>query len=214
MDTALELGARAEVYRLLSRAFQAPHDSFLGPDFLDPLKRALGLLSLPTGADEVEAMRRHLLALPSTLDLAVEYTRLFRGPVQAEVYPYESMHVDGEIMGQSTLDVVRRYQEAGIGVSMEFADLPDHISAELEFMGYLCLQELGTLQAGKLDEVLRFRHTQGSFLEDHLGRWVPQFAQLVLRCATTPFYLGLARVTLEFINRETGTRLPQLAGNA
>jgi len=63
--------------------------------------------------------------------LAVEHTRLFVGPVKALVYPYASMHLEGEIMGQSTQDAASRYRAFGLDVSGSFADLPDHICAEI-----------------------------------------------------------------------------------
>lgn len=204
MGTALELGARAEVYRLLSRAFHTPHDSFLGPDFLDPLKSALGLPSLSTCADEVESMRRYLLSLPSTLDLAVEYTRLFRGPVRAQAYPYESMYTEGGVMGKAALEVLKQYGKAGVSLSEDFKDLPDHIAAELEFMHYLCSQELEARLGHDEPGAGHLAHLGCAFVKDHLAQWVPPFADRVAEHATTPFYLALARLTKAFICWEAG----------
>lgn len=202
------LGAKGEVYRLLSRVYHTPENSFLKGDFLDLFRKAFDILSLEVCAREVEKVQLYLHTLQESADLAVEYTRLFRGPVKAEAYPYESIYIDGEIMGNSALDVVRRYQEAEVAVSPDFTDLPDHISAELEFMYYLCVREVDALQRGEPDEAARFRLLGYSFLSDHLGRWAPKFAELVLQGATTPFYLGIATITREFINRETSLSRP------
>lgn len=203
MDESLEkLAARAEVYRLLSQAYYTPDDSLVDKDFGHPSKEMLRALSLEACARDLENIELSFASGQSTSDLAVEYTRLFRGPVKAAVYPYESMYIDGEVMGKSTLDVVRRYGEAGVGVSEEFKDLPDHISTELEFMRYLCLHELAALQKKDDTEAARFRLMGQSFLTNHPGRWIPQFSSLLLQHATLPFYLGIARITREFISRE------------
>lgn len=203
MDESLEeLAARAEVYGLLSQAYHTPEVGFLRGDFLGSLVLALDTLAPNSLAEEVKSLENYLQALQDSVEITVEYTRLFRGPVKAAVYPYESMYTEDEIMGMSTLDVVRRYGEAGIGVSEEFKDLPDHISAELEFMRYLCLHELAALQKGDDTEATRFRFMGQSFAKDHLGRWLPRFTSRLLQCTTLPFYLCLARITQEFVSRE------------
>ena len=203
MDESLEkLAARAEVYRLLSQAYHTPEVSFLKGDFLGSLVRALDTLALDSCAGEVKNVESYLQALQESVELAVEYTRLFRGPVKAEVYPYESMYIGGEVIGNSTLDVVRRYEEAGVAVADGFKDLPDHISAELEFMHYLCGRALDALERGANDEATRFRCMGQTFLKDHLNKWVPQFTDLIMQYATTPYYLTIAEITQEFIIRE------------
>jgi len=142
MESAEKLVARSLIYKLLSSAYYPPEESFLNGDFPGQLRSALDTLEPGLFASEVEKIESYLRDLGEPLELAVEYTRLFRGPVKAEAYPYESMYIDGEIMGASTLDVLRRYEEAGIAVSDDFRDLPDHIAAELEFMHYLSAREL------------------------------------------------------------------------
>ena len=203
MDESLaKLAARAEVYRLLSQAYYTPQANFFKGDFLGLFKKAFDTLSLDPCIPEVTNMEFYLQAPQEPVELGVEYTRLFRGPVQAEAYPYESMYIEGEVMGKSTLDVVRRYGDAGVGVSEEFKDLPDHISAELEFMHYLCAKEFEARQREDRDEVSRFHIMGSSFLRDHLARWVPQLSEHILQHATTPYYLSLARMTREFVSRE------------
>lgn len=214
MDKSLEkLKARAEVYRLLSRAYSAPEEGFLKSDFLDAAKRAFETLVPPVFAKEWQRLVSYLETQYEPIELAVEYTRLFRGPVKAQAYPYESMHVDGEAMGKSSLDAARRYGEAGVSVAEDFKDLPDHISAELEFMHYLCGRELDALQRGADDDAACFRHTGQAFLKDHLSRWVPQLTGLVMQHATTPYYLTIAEITREFIRRETASGLPGQASD-
>ncbi|MDP3062671.1 MAG: molecular chaperone TorD family protein [Chloroflexota bacterium] len=146
---------------------------------------------------ELEAMELALAGLPSGTGLAVEYTRVFVGPERAEAYPYESMYRDGEIMGQTTRQVAACYERAGLAVSAAFKDLPDHITAELEFMACLCVQELNARQQGDGKKSARFRREREAFLEEHLAMWVPMFAERVTTRCTSPFYRGLARLLRE-----------------
>lgn len=204
MDESLaKLRARSEVYRLLALAYHRPDDSLLEGDFRDRLGGALAVLGPGSYGAELKNLERYSQTLAETLELAVEYTRLFRGPVRAEVYPYEAMYAGGEIMGRSAMDVMTRYAKAGVVLSGDFNDLPDHISVELEFMHYLCAQESDALSRGEADKAPRFRLMAQRFFQDHLAHWVPEFCDRVIRYATTPFYLSLARITREFIGRES-----------
>lgn len=203
MSESLEkLAARAEVYRLLSQAYYSPEKDFLKGPCLDAARGASQLSGSPVLVREWQQLVNYLETVYEPVEVAVEYTRLFRGPVKAEVYPYESMHVDGEAMGKSALDVAKRYGEAGVSVAEEFKDLPDHISAELEFMHYLCGRELDALQKGANEEAARFQQVSETFLKDHLGQWVPRFTSLVMQHAATPYYLAIAEITQAFIRQE------------
>lgn len=202
MTPSLEsLAAQCEVYGLLSRAYYGPADGFLPDGFAARLAAALTALGLPPAPEDQTALEA-AAGTADSLELAVEYTRLFRGPVKAQAYPYESMYTDGEVLGRSALDVMRAYEQAGVGVSAEFKDLPDHIAAELEFMHYLCAREFEAGQEHDPEAAARFGDLGGSFLRDHLARWVPAFADCISQHATSHFYLALARVTKEFIRRE------------
>lgn len=203
MESIEKLMARSQAYKLLSHAYYPPEESLLGGDFPGRLRNALSVLEPDLFAGELEKIENYLRSLREPLELAVEYTRLFRGPVKAEAYPYESIYLDGEVMGASALDVLRHYEEAGVGVSDDFKDLPDHVSAELEFMHYLTARELEARQREDQGEAIRFQLLAHSFLKDHLARWVSDFADSVVRNATTPFYLGLARITKDFVYEET-----------
>lgn len=202
MQSAEKLAARSEVYKFLSRAYDSPEVASSTESYAGAVRSAFGALELSHLDRELEKMAAYLQASPERLELSLEYTRLFRGPVKAEVYPYESMHINGEIMGESALDVVRHYQEAGVEVSGEFKDLPDHVCAEMEFARYLCASESEALKGGNTDKAAEIRAMRQSFLNEHLVRWLPQFADRVLKHATTPFYRSLAKITREFIDRE------------
>lgn len=202
MPLSLEsLAARCEVYGLLSRAYYGPADGFLPEGFAARLPAALTALGLPPAPEDLTALEA-AAGTSGPLEMAVEYTRLFRGPVKAQAYPYESIYTEGQVVGESTQDVLRRYSEAGVSLAGDFKDLPDHIAAELEFMHYLCAREFEAGQAQDWEEAARFHRIGRSFVKDHLAGWVPAFADCISQHATSHFYLALARVTKEFIRRE------------
>jgi TorA maturation chaperone TorD len=60
---------------------------------------------------------------------------------------------------------------------------PDHIAVELEFLGFLCCREALEAADGASGSSLEMRAAQTTFLSNHLGKWAPAFALLVLRKA-------------------------------
>ncbi len=70
-------------------------------------------------------------------------------------------------------------------------------------MHYLTARELEARQSEDQGEAAHFQLLAQAFLKDHLARWVPDFADSILRHATTPFYSGLARITQDFIAHES-----------
>ena len=199
------LGARGEIYQFLSLVYGPPEQILLAKDFLKQAKQAFDAIENNFLSRELKELETLFENSNNPLNLAIEYTRLFRGPVKADVYPYESMYVDGEIMGKSTMDVLQRYTEAGVQVSGEFKDLPDHVCVEMEFMGFLCARELAAWQQDNQDEAKRLQLIGDSFVIDHLSKWVSRFSDLILEYATTLYYLNLARISRGFITREAST---------
>lgn len=135
-----------------------------------------------------------------------EYNRLFVGPERLPCPPYESVYRKdrsemqiGTVLGPSTLDVKQRYREAGLEISKNFKDLPDHVGAELEFMHYLCSKQL---EVENVDESEKFMKMEKEFVELHLIPWVFSFADNVTRNTTSPFYSKAAFVLKEFMNDE------------
>lgn len=135
--------------------------------------------------------------------LKVDFSKLFIGPYTLFAAPYGSIYLeDGRhIMGKSTLDVRRRYIEAGLDVSRDFKDPPDHITAELEFMHYLIFKEIEALSKSEKESAADFIQKQQSFLEDHLMKWVPTFAGNIIEHAATRFYQNLAKATEMFLEK-------------
>ncbi|MCZ7362058.1 MAG: molecular chaperone TorD family protein [Candidatus Methanoperedens sp.] len=121
--------------------------------------------------------------------LAVEYTRLFiNATPKVPCPPYESMYRENVIMGDSTMDVMDSFSRAGLKVTENFRDLPDHVAVELEFLYYL-------RNYGYTEEHV-------SFMKEHFSKWVPKFCEEVEKNDRIGFYRQAAKVLREFITKE------------
>lgn len=144
--------------------------------------------------EAVDARAGDLLAALPGAQADVERTagahaRLFLGPFEVLAPPWESLHLDPErrLMGPTSQAVAEAYVEAGLDPGPGPREVPDHVALELEFMYYLSFQEATTAEEHWAE--LRTR-----FWKDHLGRWLPQFAEQVTAAAVHPFYDALGEV--------------------
>jgi TorA maturation chaperone TorD/Fe-S-cluster-containing hydrogenase component 2 len=132
--------------------------------------------------------------------LEAEYARLFVGPGRPVAHPYESVHREGQVMGDCTLAVRQRY--AAEGLAPPGRSLPDHVALELEFMAHLTHREAEARERGDEEEALVCLRQQEAFLGEHLGRWLPRFCQRVLAGEAHPFYANLAQRTREHVAQD------------
>lgn len=193
--------ARMEIYKGLSTCYTIPEAS-LGAQ-LEKLERHLVFLGSDAFAPAV-LLRSELQRTQNLEKLKVEFARLFIGPYRLAAPPYGSIYLEGKrkIMGDSTIDVRKRYLDNGLDISEDFKDAPDHISAELEFMHFLVTQEINAILSEHLDESAESLHQQKSFLADHLGSWIADFCRNIEVSTDCEFYLNLARATRVFIAEE------------
>ena len=130
-------------------------------------------------------------------DVAVEYQRLFG----MNVYPYESIFVDPELMlnTRATERVARLYHDCGFDRLEARAGAPDHLGLELRLMRELITAELHAQARGDEGGERWARAQQAYCLHDHLARWAPICAQAVMRVTTQPLYTLLATLTTELV---------------
>lgn len=194
-------GGRARVYRALALSYAKPIDGelwgLLRPWALLPGGFPWEALP-PVMRQGLEKMAAWLEKPPpdseALLPLEAEFTRLFRGlsRLHSPPPPYESVYLDGGLLyGPSTAQVSRDYRRFGLQGRDD--EPPDHISPELDFMGFLCEGEARARRdGGGAGDWLK---EQGSFLREHLARWAPSFCENILREDPAGFYGGLAQVT-------------------
>lgn len=136
-----------------------------------------------------------------TEGLLLDYTRLFLGPCHTLAPPYGSVWLeDGKtLMGDSTMEVLDLYGEAGFEVDEAFADLPDHVAVELEFLYLLLFRENEARMSGDDERLGIIIDLERRFLAQHLGRWMGKFAAAAKESAGCEFYRQLAEVTELFV---------------
>lgn len=196
--------ARRDIYRLLALGFLPPRQGFSealqNGSALDRLRDAARLLSLsPLRAAlrrfEVE-VRRWISDPAREHTLALEYTRLFVGPGPLAAPPYASVYSDphGRVMGEAALEALRHYHNAGLLLSPEAGELPDHVALEIEFLATLCEEEASSW--GRDDRAaLGFLGKEVEFLHQHFLRWIPRFSARLAASARCELYAILADLT-------------------
>ena len=76
------------------------------------------------------------------------------------------------------------------------------MSLELEFVYVLVLKEIDAVENSNAAIAGRCRSKQASFLNNHLGSWVSQFADAVQTHAQTGFYRALAHATRSLVMQD------------
>lgn len=108
-------------------------------------------------------------------------------PVYESFYNYP-MEEGPRRWGKATGDVQKFYESAGLAVWEDKQMAPDHISTELLFMSYLA----------ENDHVIEL----GSFLREHVMKWVPAFCEEVEARAKTEFYRKIAILLEELVSSD------------
>lgn len=190
-----------DCFRLLSACFYPPKKQlYLQEGLFQNLTTALKLVC-PDASVFSKKMEEAFLYYPSE-DLMVEYAGLFVGPYELKAPPYGSVYLDQQrrVMGDSTMEVIKIYKEAGLSIDEDFKELPDHVAVELEFMYYLIYQEVEALEKSQLDKASALRETQELFLNRFLKPWVPSLCERIKASTDNEFYNSLANCVLVFVD--------------
>jgi len=196
-------GHRSNIYGLLAAIYRREMTAGLLKQIKDPsMLGVLSNLGLKLNNGFLETPEHQLLE-----DLAVEYARLFIGPGK-HISPHESVHHKrddgqwGQLWGQSTAEVKKFIESAGLSYQSEYTGLPDHISVELEFMQQVTLAEEKAWEGDDKNLALACLEKEKKFIEEHLAGWIPVFCEKVINGAELPFYRLMAELTKKFIEFE------------
>jgi putative dimethyl sulfoxide reductase chaperone len=207
---------RADCFRLLAVCFYQPEkDVFLQEGIFENLASLLKEVSPDASAFAGEMEK--VLLIACEVDLNVDYAKLFVGPNELLAPPFGSVYLDGErrVMGDSTMEVIKMYEEQGLTIDKDFRNLPDHITAELEFMYYLIFREIEALEKSDMAAALNSIKAQELFLNRFLKPWIQPFCSKMREGADSGFFRSLADCTLTFINDfHPGDVLPEELLNA
>ena len=94
------------------------------------------------------------------------YRMLYAGSGRPRIWPYESHHRSGRLMGPETAVLEKLYRAAGL--SAVDGELPDHASVELAFLAHLA-----QLQDEQPARAARWLRLERRFLQLHAGTWLP-----------------------------------------
>ena len=186
-----ELTTQSDCFKLLAVCFYEPEKKL----FLDE-QVCLNLASLLKEiAPEAEPAAQNMQVALSEIDdkeLLIDYARLFVGPFELLAHPYGSIYLDGksQVMGDSTMAVLKQYQEAGLVVDIK--EPPDHIAFELEFVHYISALEAEACEKQEHDKQQNLAMVKKEFLNNFLAPWVPMFCEKIRGGATNSFYNNLA----------------------
>ncbi len=199
-----KIAATADAFRLLSACYYEPDKNMLLEEGLFAQLRDALELCLPDSAILADAMATSLHNAPQQ-DLLIDYAKLFVGPDVLLAHPYGSVYLDGPkvLMGDSTMDVVARYQDADFAVSPDFKEVPDHIAIELEFLYLLCFNEALAQTEERSDDQQDWNQRRLSFINNHIGRWIEDFCARLRDNTQFDYYRHLADLTQRFFKAQT-----------
>lgn len=205
---------RGDCFKLLAACFYPPQRNvLLEEEVLENLSRLLGAVC-PEAVPFAEGMAR-TLERAADEELAVAHAKLFVGPFELQAPPYGSLYLESRkrLMGDTTMEVLEMYQRAGLVLSSDFQDAPDHIAAELEFMYFLIAKELQALRMGDREAAFGYLKMQREFHDKYLRPWIEPFGERIRTTSEHEFYTLLAESLSMFIMKTPvpGT-LPEKVG--
>lgn len=200
---ALAAGA---MYTFLSRGLA--HPTAEGErEIEERLLPLLGSIRLPepcrTSLDEAIVARRIPLER-----LRRSHGRVFT-PIESQDCPsYETAFVRGDVFRQAhtIADVGAFYRAHGLAIGGPLRVRPDHIVAELEFMGFMGRKEALAIRDERRGRESACRKAQDGFLRDHLGTWAPGFGRRLALVADDRLFASTGTVLAEWVELDLARR--------
>jgi TorA maturation chaperone TorD len=187
--------AAAEDLRLLARLHdQEPERATLEALRKSPVQDQLGvILQSEMGREATDLMDQALRDLPEQIDqatlddLAAEYANIYLTYVY-RASPTESVWFDdGGLERQEPMFQIRRwYQERRLAPSDTLKRPDDHLVFQLQFIA--CLLE-------RVDNEQALRDA-AQFMDEHLLRWIGEFARRVAARCGAGYFVGAALLTI------------------
>lgn len=199
---------RAAMYGLLSRLTRSEVDEQLLEElFSQHYKVSTGNANMDEG-NRLLATALSGIWENTVTELAADYLRTFLGhgySGHSAAYPYESVYASEKrlLMGAARDEVLALYRAAGLDKAQDWKEAEDHVALELEFMQVLAARTADALRSENQDEAYSLLLRSKSFLEDHLGAWVPLLAASMRDFAKTDFYRGLSYLLEGFVESDT-----------
>jgi len=209
-----ESATRSQLYALLAAGFHYPSpemfEAFRAGDYQselrDRVQRLPHLAMLSTLAPS-EPDAGTLLVDPGTpyQEFENQYVACFEvGSPEPPCPPYEGIYRGGE-RTQFMLRVSSFYKHFGLAMNSEEGgarEVPDHISAELEFMHFLTFKETQASEEGTEDLLQGYLLAQKDFLQQQMSQWLPAFVEKLEAACPMPFYVALGQLVRDVVLAE------------
>jgi TorA maturation chaperone TorD len=134
-------------------------------------------------------------------DLQSEHRRVFSNVITLDCPPYETLFGNDHVFGQAHVmgDIAGFYKAFGVELSRDIHERMDHLSVELEFMHFLAYKESYARCHDGMDKTQIVVDAQKKFVKEHIGRWVPLFAKMLMKKADSGLYRFVADFTDQLI---------------
>ncbi|WP_119070076.1 TorD/DmsD family molecular chaperone [Aggregatilinea lenta] len=203
-------GFRSMVYGWLALSFYPPDEPLVSALASGSLVAELSTLTSWLGADQAR-LQPGIDALAQFAGVTMEalqetYQRCFGKSVR-RISPRESTYCwrdASDVLGaREDLAHVLLQQYRQFGVVPQPGQ-EDHVAVELELLAYLCEREATSWKAGRAEEAKQMRRQQRNFLDDHLGRWLPEFSWQLSSVMRGSFYANQAVLADTWLEMEYG----------
>ncbi|MFC4544731.1 molecular chaperone [Halosolutus amylolyticus] len=200
---------RARLYKLASLAFDRPtgdlREAMIADEFDGQLIESAAMCgdgNLREHAERVAAESPDGAA--EIDDHYSTYAALFGFEQGGEIKQYEIEYRPGTLVTSTdTLaDIAGFYGAFDLSLEDGNRERVDHLCVELEFVSHLALQTAYLEESGDETGVDVVTNAQADFLEDHLGRWLPQFRDTVQAESDAPFYHALADLVVALVEAD------------
>lgn len=198
---------RQALYKLFATLFLYPDEEIIISlkTYAEELKTNFSSWKKYIFADKLSRLFEQILDIPPSdcRSIIDEYNRLFF--VKPAVSPYETNYLakTGQSQPLIAAELSGIYSQAGLEVSPETNDFPDHIAIELEFMSFLCSREIAAIQEEDSQKLSASQEDQIDFVSRHLALWLPEFAKKTFEEANPNLiYRSLVECVFAFVRNE------------
>jgi TorA maturation chaperone TorD len=208
--------SRSLTYRHLALSFSSPDEGLFGLVHQGQMARELKLATAWLGEDQAKLLRPIAQLEYSAMALSGlqrSYSQYF-GQSLDRVSPRESSYrwKDTGYLTQASHDLCRSLQHEYSLYDVRCpGGLEDHVAVELEFLAYLCDREASLWSAAAAKSARELRSHQRAFVDDHLGRWLPEFCRRLRECAAQSFYGHMAELCDGWLSLDHGSGYAPLA---
>ena len=181
---------RSQGYELFSLLLSSPHD-------LDTKSKLNGIPSttgLPYSLDLSDLMNE--FTNRDLVELKKQYSGLFEigndgppAPIKEDLFLLQPAGLRE--------DLIRFYDYFGYTLGEKYEWQMDHLSIELEFMYFLCVQEHNITE-----DRLSYQLAQFDFSTRHLNNWIPNFQNTLKRISPDDLYTKIVVELSKFIEND------------